>query len=199
MAPLDGASAFATIVGLIINFVTERRSRESHDIDDFYSWLKEHGHDDMQHKIESNQITAVSIKALLTESKETMQQRFSELDEALVLMAGRMEGLQEVAKAIKPNSVLSDQALEILRQLEKKGASGFYEIPMSGDQLCLQVNEGGHLSYDDRRFIEDDLETLVELGFLTKMRTSTGGNKYRFRRIAAKFLALNGVEGSITR
>lgn len=191
MNPLETAGAFATIVGLVGSFLNEQRNRDAHDIEEFYLWLKDHGHNEIQEKIEANQKTAISIKALLANGIDVMLQRLEKLDSMLLMVASQIEGINEVAGALGNGPILSGQAIELLKQLEKRRASGFFELYIRGGELELNINEGGRLEYEDPRFIEDDLATLVELGFLSRESMSKGGNKYRVRRLVTKFLALN--------
>ena len=80
----------------------------------------------------------------------------------------------------------------MLRQLEDQQASGFFALKVMGGKSILHSYEGGQLDYEDSRFIEDDLNTLVELGFLRLGHTPKGENKYGFTRTASEYVKLLG-------
>ncbi len=189
MEPLTIASSFATIVGLITNFIAERRNSENININEFLSWVSEHGFEDLRSQIESNQKTTISIKALLTESSDVVLERFSKLDNVMASVASEIQGVKELATAILPNINISEQAINLLSQLEKKQASGFFELKVFGGPT-LEIYEGGQLKFEEPRFLEDDLNTLVKLGFLRHELSPRGDNKYGFTRAASEYVKM---------
>ena len=189
MDPLTVTSSFATIVGLISNFIAERKNTENLNINEFLAWVSEHGFEDLRTQIESNQKTTISIKALLTESSDVVLERFSQLDNVMASVASEVQGIKDLATAILPNINISNQAINLLRQLEEKQASGFFELKFYGGPT-LEVYEGGELKYEEPRFLEDDLNTLVKLGFLRHKLSPKRENKYGFTRAASEYVKM---------
>jgi len=191
MEPLTAATSFATIIGLISNFIAERRNSENVDINDFLAWVSDHGFDDLRGQIEANQKTTVSIKALLTENSEVVLERLNTLDNVLASVASEVQGVKELAIATVPNISISEQSVSLLRQLEEKEASGFFELKVYGGSV-FEAFEGGQLEYSEPRFVEDDLNTLVKLGFLRHEVSAKGTSRYGFTRAASTYVKLLG-------
>jgi hypothetical protein len=51
MAPLTASTTFATLVGLIINFKTERSAGQSARREDFIAYLEQHRYDELRDEI----------------------------------------------------------------------------------------------------------------------------------------------------
>lgn len=189
MDPLTLSSSFATIVGLISNFIAERRNTDAVEINDFLKWVSEHGFEDLRVQIEANQQTAISIKALLAEGTEIVLERLTKLDNVMASVASEVQGVRELAVAISPNLAISEQAVNLLCQLEAKQASGFFALKFYGGSV-FEIFEGGQLDYSEPRFIDDDLNTLVKLGFLRHEISSKGTDRYGFTRSASDYIKL---------
>jgi hypothetical protein len=64
---MEPITAFVTIVGLLADYVSERRSGKAASQQDFGAWLAENRHGEILRIIQQNQTTSLSIKALLNE------------------------------------------------------------------------------------------------------------------------------------
>ncbi|WP_227817675.1 hypothetical protein [Nitrogeniibacter aestuarii] len=87
--------------------------------------------------------------------------------------------------------MLSKQAVSILKQLVESGAEYFMEYKVytgKPDEYPLIGGLGGRIKYDDRRFIKDDLESLLSAGLVRLEFGSKGSKKYFVTRAAAEFL-----------
>src|SRR5437868_2239854 len=113
------ALAFATVVGLLSEFVSHRRATEVANFDEFVSWLSERRHEDVVSLLQTATGAAVGTKALLNETREVLLNRLSALDTALVQYAGAVDGFAALACAIAPKATLSNQAVSILRQINE--------------------------------------------------------------------------------
>jgi hypothetical protein len=190
MDPLSTATAFATIVGLIGNFSAERRNAASANYEEFMEWLTKNNHQELVALITQSNTTATSIKALLNEGREELIARLQSLDASLAQLATGFNGFRDIALAVYPGAELSDQALSLIEQFVDSGASKVLTSRYIGGELVLHILEGGsgHLTYSDSRFIEDDLNTLLEFGLLRLDHNGRGDRIYLITRNAVRFV-----------
>jgi len=190
MDPLSTATAFATIIGLIGNFSAERRGASSASYEEFMEWLTTNNHQELVGLITQSNTTATSIKALLNEGREELIARLQSLDASLAQLATGFSAFRDLALSVYPNSELSEQAVSLLQQFVNSGGSKALGSRYFGGHLVLHIIEGGsgNLAYSDPRFIEDDLNTLVEFGFLRQDYNGRGDPLYLITRNAVKFI-----------
>ena len=191
MEPISIAMTFATIVSLMADFVAHREASEGKDFDSFMAWLAEQRHDEVITLLNSNATTTVSVKAILNESRETILDRLSSLDETLATIASGIDQYRNIAQAAYPTSALSPQAISILEQFYDSGATAILETKYYAGTIVLAVIDGpgnGQIEYTDSRFIQDDLEALVGLGLLTLDFNGQGQRMFKFKRTAAAFV-----------
>jgi len=190
MDPLTSATLFATIVSLIGQFRSER-SNASNTIEtsEFMSWLSTNSHEDIKQMLESNTSAIMSIKSLLSINHEVLIEKLECLDKALATYASVLPEFSNLANNLRPNTLLSDQAINILKQFHKSNGSKILEMRMQG-YLLLQIidGNGGQIEAEDQRFVEDDLKTLVEHRLLRHELNSSGKNMYIFTRVASNFV-----------
>lgn len=192
MEPLTTATTFTTIVSLVASFKSERKSQSNDEFQDFLEWLIETNHTDIKSLLEINTNATIGIKTLLNKNSKELQEKLSGIDEILASIASNIDGLSEIAKAVRPNSEISEQALSILRQFEEKEASKILESNKIGGRDYLFLDgKGGSLLYDDPRFLDDDFSTLYEFGLLRQDYNSQGSKLYIITRNGAKLVALS--------
>jgi hypothetical protein len=191
MDPLSIANAFATVIGLICNYKSERQSISENEYSNFMEWLNDKNLDQFIEYLTKNKQLSESINAFLNENNEILIAKLNGIDDILSDIASRIGGLSEIAKAINPSLGLSKQSISILRQLDKSGASSFIEH-RTRDEKLYQFYEGGKgkVVYDEPRFIEDDLNTLIEYGFLRLDYVGSGTRVFYLTRQAKKFIEL---------
>jgi hypothetical protein len=185
---MTAASAFASVVGLLHDFVAARREGERATVEDFRIWLAEHQHAELANAIAQNSQTLISIKALLALDHADLAARFDRVDRAIVAIAGSIDGFGALAAALRPQAVLSAQALDLLRAYQRSGASKGMELrSLSGPRrfMLLDSQNDGQFEIVDPQFFSDDLATLVELGLLRLSSNSRGEPVYTFTRAAA--------------
>lgn len=190
MDPLTGAVTFATIVSLIGQYRSERGARSKVEFDDFLTWLLEKQHQEIKKLLESNQRAASSIKSLLEIGFDSLMERIDSLDSALATFASHTPEFGELSAQIRPESRLSEQALSILRQFESSGAGKVVEAK-SYDGISLLYLDGdlnGGMQIEDERFLEDDLNRLIDLGLLRNRLNSSGNNVYIYTRAASEYV-----------
>jgi len=183
---------FATIVGLLSEFVSHRRADERATFDEFLSWLADRRHDEIANLLRTTAAASIGTKALLNETRDVLLARLSAIDRALVKFASAVEGFSALATIFSPAYALSEQAVSILRQIDASGASKILELH-SGyeDSTTLVYLDGttrGSVSISDARFLQDDLKVLTELGLLRPDFNSSGGRFFHFTRAAASLV-----------
>lgn len=189
MDPLTAATTFATIVSLLADFKSQRQDNTGDEFNDFLLWLAKSQHDELKTLIQQNATTTIGIKALLNENKKALAEKLEQLDYKLALLMSKDSDFSNIVKGIRPVSVFSQQALELLQQIEESGASRAIEFYTS-DGLALICMDGDqhHLKYREPRFIEDDLKMLVENKFLHLDRNSQGNRVFVYTRMASDFV-----------
>jgi hypothetical protein len=183
------ALTFATLVGLLSDFVSHRSAAERATLEEFVTWLSERRHEDLAALLRTTSTAAIGTKALLNETRDVLLSRLAAIDEALVKFASSVTGFATLATAVAPTAVLSDQAVDILRQIEAAGASKVLELHYGyeGTTTLVYLDAPGKpaVSIPDPRFLDDDLNTLLALGLLRPDRNSSGGRFFHYTRAAA--------------
>ncbi len=105
----------------------------------------------------------------------------------LATLLSRVDEFRGLALTMVPSSVLSAQALSILRQLVGSGSSCFFRVKHFRGDL-LQLDRGGQIQLDELRFLDDDLRKLVSVGVVTLDNNRSGGEIYRITRDAVRLL-----------
>jgi len=190
MVPISSATLFATVVSLLSEYVSQRRTRSDDEYKEFVAWLSANNHSEVVGLLERNLNTAIGIKALLSEDRQILLKRFDQLDNMLASLASAVAGFATLSESLRPSAGLSDQAVSILRQLEQSGGSKF--IPLNGTDfyaLAIVDGGGGNIVVTEHRFVEDDIHTLVSLGLLNRSSNSTGKPMYGITRNAVALLA----------
>jgi hypothetical protein len=182
---------FATIVSLLADFNSSRQANKATTVDEFNAWLATNRHEDAMRALTQNASTLTSIKALLHDDRDTLDARLSALDVALAQLASGIDAFRDLARATHPESELSEQAVAILKHLEDTQSSKFLVTHYIGglNLICLD-GAGRTIPVTDKRFLDDDLVALVDMGFLLPGHNSKGERLFTIRRAAAQFLKL---------
>lgn len=189
MDPLTGALTFSTVVSLVSQFRSERGADAQSDFNEFLEWLVTNQHEGLKTLIEGNAQTTIGIKVLLQEQHDELKQRLDSLDAALAAYASALPGFADISGALRPDAVLSQQALSILKQFDESGASKVLGVFDTGRPALLCISSARRqIEIDDVRFLEDDLATLVELGLLRHDFTDSGKDLYIFTRAASNLV-----------
>jgi len=189
MDPLASAGIFATIVGLLCNFKTERSGG---NLDNFIEWLREKHHEDVVVAIQRDARLVASLSSILTTNHTELMDRVGRLDEALCAVAAHVGQFSSLARAVRPELGLSEQAVSIVSQLVESEADAIWEMKVysgGADEYLLMGGVGQrNVQYDEPRFIDDDLNALCDIGFLRLEIGSKGTRKFGVTRAAAAFI-----------
>jgi hypothetical protein len=188
MEPLQAATTFATLVGLLCSFRQEKSGGERLQHQQFIEWLAYHRHEELKNLICGTAGLRTEVDSLLQADHERMFEKLDQVSGILTSLLSRFDEFRGLALAIAPSAEISDQALSILRQFVNSGAEFFYYSNYGGDQFSLGVPNGEQFEVTETRFIGDDLDTLVGLGLLTVEFNSQGDPLYHITRNAVRFL-----------
>lgn len=182
------AESFATIVGLLGQYRSEKGAQDQLEYNDFMEWLAKANHTELKGLIELNTNATTYIKSLLNQDHEIFKKKLDKIDAALTAFASTVEGFSELAKAVNPDALLSEQAVSILEQFQESGATKVIELKMLSGTEYMFLEASGNLEIAEPRFVEDDLRTLVEYGLLRHDYNSKGDNLYIFTRAASRLV-----------
>lgn len=185
---ITGATTFATLVGLLSNFKSERSGGE---LSEFIDWLKQKNHDDVASGIAANGALVSELSQILATNQDELREKLSVLNDIMAGVASNISVFSALAKSTNPESVISDQAVAIVRQLVESGAKEFIEIKvMTGEpDMYSLMGVPGSIRYNEPRFMDDDLNTLVQLGLLRLEFGSGGSRCFQVTRNAIKFVS----------
>ena len=193
--PITLSASFATIVGLISNFKSERNASSENEYNEFIAWLAEKRHNTVIDEINSNHLLSLSIKSTLNQNHEELILKLKGLDNSIATLATKISGFNEIAHAINPNIEFSEQAISFIKQLDESQGSYFLELPShDGPTYATQGGNAGNISFTESRFVDDDLETLCKYGLLISDCTSQGYRSWKITRQAVGFLELTKNE-----
>ncbi|MCW5200639.1 hypothetical protein VU07_02340 [Desulfobulbus sp. F4] len=194
MDPLTSAGLFATIIGLLCNYKSERSST---DLNEFMRWLEEKHHETIAASIQNNAELENNLTSFLNIKHEELVGHLQRLDLLFASVAGKLDEFSGIAKAIHRKMLFSMQAVSILTQLVDSGAECFIEsAEFYGTPYPTFYIIGGNKEkieyehYGEARFVEDDLNTLIN-NKLLRLSISTGRyreRKFHITRSAALFI-----------
>lgn len=181
------ASAFATIVGLICNFRQEQTSEGSLTTDVFFQWLTDHKHEVIRHQIEVNAELLSGITGLLQANRETLLERFDQVNLLLAQLLSKMDGFQAVVHSTFPTVKFSEQAVEILCTLVESRGQQLALFHTSAESF-LDIVGVTRVKCTEPRFLLDDLDTLCKQGFVTQGLQSPTAQYFRLTREGARYI-----------
>lgn len=188
MEPLTIATTYATIVGLICNYRSERRASAQDDYHEFLQWINKQRHQELIDELNSNSSLVSGVKILLADNHDQIMAKLKALESSMAAVSSHINGLKEISLALAPNQGLSDQAYSIINQLDESGGSHFMELNnLAAHTPSYQIMDGNGnkaIEIEDTRFIDDDLNQLCNLGLLIPDETREGNRIFRITRTA---------------
>ncbi|CAM4161327.1 hypothetical protein [Vibrio neonatus] len=181
-------SSFATILGLISAYKAEGRARDGDDYNELIKWLSEKRHKALIEELNNNQILSLQVKKLLNRNHDELMDGLNNLDSLIMQLASQLDDFKGIASAIEPSVQLSEQAIDILRQFDKSGASQFLEVKTSAGSNYLFLDTQGKLNINEPRFVHDDLTQLLKLGLLELDFNKQGCRIFKITRLMVSYL-----------
>jgi hypothetical protein len=169
------------------DFASSRGQGDVLDIREFTQWLATHGHAELKEMIEKSHNTSISIKAALSEGKDELLDKLARIEGLLAAVTIGEGALDDLAVALRPESVLSAQSRAILVAYETVKAGQALESHMLDGTFLHFIDGNGNSTYtpDDPRFLADDLDTLLERGMLSLSHNGRGDRIFQLTRRGA--------------
>lgn len=183
--------AFATIVSLLATFQSGREAREGKkDLESFKQWLIENNHSNMIAIIDSNERLQKDLTSFMNQNHDQVMSQLSTLNNLMVSLASHMQGLGGIALSFDSNNGFSDQAIDVLRQFVKSDGVDMRHLQTWSyeGQSNIYYLENSEVDYSEPRFIETDIDSLVNAGLITLTRGSKGSAIYKITRQAVSFI-----------
>ena len=179
---------FATMVGLLADFVSLRDSRKSADLDEYRDWLLSHRHEHLVELLTTNREVAQWIERFLQTQHSEIVDKLSRLNDLMVSIAARVKGFEAIAGSLHGGTQFSSQMIDVLQQMNRLNASRFVKITTRGG-IELVVVDGAvrqNIAIADERFIEDDLVSMIEFGLLRCELSDRGTRRFIITRAGAE-------------
>ena len=106
----------------------------------------------------------------------------------MVSVASRMDGLSGLALKFNDTYGLSDQAIGVLRQFVNSKSKSIYRVETIDGEVNYLLMSDGNIEYDDSRFIDADVQSLVDNKLITKEALSSSDFSYGITRQAVVFI-----------
>ena len=179
------AGSFASIVGLLVSF---QSIRDEANISDFLEWLRENNNTNTAHIIENNAELQQQLSIFISQNHDEVMMQLSTLNNLMVSIASRMDGLSGLALKFNDTYGLSDQAIGVLRQFVNSKSKSIYRVETIDGEVNYLLMSDGNIEYDDSRFIDADVQSLVDNKLITKEALSSNDFSYGITRQAVTFI-----------
>lgn len=179
------AGSFASIVGLLVSF---QSIRDEANISDFLEWLRENNNTNTAHIIENNAELQQQLSIFISQNHDEVMMQLSTLNNLMVSIASRMDGLSGLALKFNDTYGLSDQAINVLRQFVNSKSKSIYRVETIDGEVNYLLMSDGNIEYDDSRFIDADVQSLVDNKLITKEALSSSDFSYGITRQAVVFI-----------
>ena len=179
------ANSFAAIVGLLVTF---QSTRDQANISDFLEWLRENNNENTAIVIENDIELQRQLSAFIGQNHDEVMSQLSKLNNLMVSVASRMDGLSGLASTFELNNSLSDQAIGVLRQFVNSKSKSIYRVETIDGEVNYLLMSDGNIEYDDSRFIDADVQSLVDNKLITKEALSSNDFSYGITRQAVTFI-----------
>ena len=179
------ANSFATIVGLLVSF---QSIRDEANISDFLEWLRENNNANTANIIENDIELQRQLSAFISQNHDEVMSQLSTLNNLMISIASRINGLSGLASSFENNNGLSDQAISVLRQFVNSNSKSIYRFETIDGEVHYLLMSDGNIKYDDDRFIDADVQSLVDSKLITKKSLSSNEYSYGITRQAVAFV-----------
>ncbi|MDE0490030.1 hypothetical protein NK638_00460 [Psychrobacter sp. A3] len=179
------AGSFATMVGLLVSF---QSIRDEANINEFLEWLRENNNENTAMIIENDIELQRQLSVFINQNHTEVMAQLSILNNLMVSVASRMDGLSGLASTFKLNNGLSAQAIDVLRQFVNSNSKSMYRCETTDGRVDYLLIGSTSIEYDESRFIDDDVQNLVDNKLITKKALSSSNFSYGITRQAVVFI-----------
>jgi hypothetical protein len=158
---------FTTLVGLIATFKQLRGGEDSKDEAVFRDWLTNHKFERISEQIAQSDLLTAELVELLRMDNSDILEKIKTIEDVVVSVSRKIDGLSGLAERFPDNEWLSDQAVMILLKLDETelGKAHFHN-QYNECFLLLQPHGLGKIDPTEKRYFEEDLKNLLNFGFL---------------------------------
>jgi hypothetical protein len=186
-AAMDIPTALVAITELIALFRQEKTTKGDATHREFIEWLEYHRHQELKELITHTFHLSSEVDALLRADQSIVLEQLKKMNAMIVDILSHVEPFKNITNTMIPDAGLSANAVQILTQFLKSGAS----VMVQTDWDRVEFAEvGGGLKFPDRRFLADDLATLQRLGLIAVNELSGSNEYYRLTRRAEQLVKL---------
>lgn len=179
------ANSFAAIVGLLVTF---QSTRDEANISEFLEWLRENNNTNTANIIENDIELQQQLSAFIGQNHDAVMSQLSKLNNLMVSVASRIDGLSGLASKFDVNYGLSNQAISVLRQFVDSNSKSIFRVETTDGEVTYLLTSDGNIEYDDDRFIDADVQSLVENRLIVKENSPSGDSIYGITRQAVAFI-----------
>jgi len=184
----SGSQFLTSVIGLIINFQKERKSKKESAHKDFMEWLEYHRHDDVKAAIAGTQAVQDEVNKLLRDDHAQILVKLDSIDGVVTQILYKITGFEELGNDSERDMKLSDQALSVLYMLKCTAATQFAYLE-SHSAIVLHPNSGS-IHVQEPKFIRDDIAILRRYGFIHPVDSSGELIFYSLTREGARFASV---------
>ena len=181
------ANSFAAIVGLLVTF---QSTRDETNIGEFLEWLRENNNANTANIIENDIELQQQLSAFIGQNHDEVMAQLSKLNNLMVSVASRINGLSGLALKFDNSHGLSDQAISVLRQFVDSNSKSILRVENMDGEVDYLLMSDGEIEYDDDRFIDADVQSLVDNNLITKTALTSNEFLYGITRQAVAFVKI---------
>lgn len=185
----DLAQTLPNLVSMIGMFIQERRHQKGLTHQEFLEWLDNHRFEELKRIIMATHGLEREIDVMLKAQQSEILDELKVISRSMGLIASRMEVVGGVSRLVSPRVQLSDQALWMLRKLDKaEDYHPFMHIMSYSGGMLLTVGSRTY-QVDAPRFIREDFVDLATVGFINKHRHNNDGEPvFGITRLGAEYV-----------
>lgn len=180
MDSLTLAGTFATLVGLLANFKAERSGA---DLSEFMDWMRAQHQESLAQAISDNKALSTELSTLLGTNHDELVLRLTQLNDEIARVASQIEGFSGITTILSSAPSLSKQAKSVLCQIALSEAKYVMEHKRTNNPCFIFIGgEAGEVKVNEPKFLNEDLDSLVERDLLRLEFTNNGYRKYSATR-----------------
>ena len=165
---MDPATGLVSLVSVLGVYVQEHRHREGEQKEELRDWLARNNYHKILDAIAENTELSDQINHILRMNHDDLVFQLNAIERSVAAIASSLSGFSKLPEIVAPDHLLSTQAIEILKIMEATRAESLIEgkSRMGGGRkrIFSLMGTGKNYSKSDR-FIDSDLNELVELGY----------------------------------